>query len=115
MILKKYLPKNPVTIDCGAHNGADSERLFKVLGGTIHSFEPVDDLYLKLKRRASVNEGMFCYQIALSDTNGESEFYISEGESDGSSSLLPPLLHLKDHPRTLFQKKIVVKTKMLDT
>ncbi|HEV8082388.1 MAG TPA: FkbM family methyltransferase [Chitinophagaceae bacterium] len=112
---KNYLPKSPVIIDCGAHIGDDSRSLIKFLKGTVHSFEPVEELYARLKQNTSAYKNIFTYKLALSDCNGTSEFYVSEGESDGSSSLLPPLLHLKDHPRTLFRKKIIVETKTLDS
>jgi FkbM family methyltransferase len=58
---------------------------------------------------------MFTYQLALSDRNGLQEFYVSEGTSDASSSLLAPHDHLKDHPDTQFNKKITVSAKTLDS
>lgn len=115
ILLKKYLPANPVIIDCGAHDGADTielARLFK--GATIHSLEPVDQLFERLKRRTGNDKGIFIYQLALSDQTGFGEFHLSEGESDASSSLLQPMEHLKDHPLTKFQKTIQVKTMALD-
>jgi FkbM family methyltransferase len=115
IILRKYLPKNPICIDCGAHIGVDSISLAKILKGTVHSFEPVDELYNQLKRNSSPYKNIFTYKIALSDFNGPREFYLSEGESDASSSLLPPLLHLKEHPKVLFNQKILVETKTLDS
>ncbi len=115
VLFKKYLPKDPIIIDCGAHIGNDSLSLAKFLKGTIHSFEPVAELYDQLKQNTVNHKNILTYKLALSDSNGESEFYVSEGESDGSSSLLPPLLHLRDHPGTLFKKKIVVETRTLDS
>lgn len=115
VILKKYLPANPVIIDCGAHDGSDTVeliRLFKT--ASIHSFEPVDALFEKLKAHTVRFQNIHTYKLALSNTNGWSEFHISEGESDGSSSLLPPLEHLKDHPATKFNTIIKVKTITLD-
>lgn len=114
VILRKYVPKNPVMIDCGAHDGKDSVELTGVLKGTIHCFEPVNNLYERLKQRTKKYPGIFTYQIALSDKNGVEEFFLSEGESDASSSLLPPLSHLKDHPETLFREKVIVETLTLD-
>jgi FkbM family methyltransferase len=113
--LRKHLPKNPVMVDCGAHDGEDSVELLKKLGGTVHCFEPVNSIYKRLEKRKGSNKNMFTYEIALSDSNGSQEFYVSEGTSDASSSLLPPQDHLKDHPGTLFKKKIVVTTKTLDS
>jgi FkbM family methyltransferase len=114
-VLKCYLPKNPIIVDCGAHDGTDSVSLCKMLKGRVHSFEPVDEVYNRLKTNTANYKAISTYKLALSNENGLAEFYVSEGESDGSSSLLPPLQHLIDHPRTLFNRKIVVETKTLDT
>jgi FkbM family methyltransferase len=111
---KKYLPKNPIIIDCGAHDGADTVQLAKTFKGTVHAFEPVDAIFKRLQNRAKNFANVFCYQIALSDTNGTQKFYVSEGESDGSSSLLEPQDHLKDHPDTYFNETITVTTLTLD-
>ena len=43
------------------------------------------------------------------------DFYMSEGASDASSSLLEPKDHLADHPDTVFTNKIAVKTATLDS
>lgn len=115
VILKKYLPANPIIIDCGAHDGSDSvelARLFKK--ANIHSFEPVDILFKKLRAHTGSFQNIHTYQLALSNINGWSEFHVSEGASDGSSSLLQPLEHLKDHPDTKFNTTIKVKTNTLD-
>jgi FkbM family methyltransferase len=114
-VLKKYLPKHPIMIDCGAHDGADTIELEKILGGEIHAFEPVDDIYARLKRRTAVYPAIKCYQLALSDSNGKQSFYVSEGASDASSSLMEPQDHLVDHPDTKFTRKIEVQTQTLDS
>lgn len=115
VLLKKYLPASPVIIDCGAHDGSDTVELAKLFtNATIHSFEPIPHLFEKLQARTKAFERIHNYQLALSNSNGWSEFHVSEGESDGSSSLLPPLEHLKDHPSTRFNTTIQVKTSTLD-
>ena len=113
ILLKKYLPENPIVIDCGAHDGTDSIELAKILKGVIHCFEPVNGLFNKLQKNTIKYNNIKCYQIALSNKNGSQDFYLSEGRSDASSSLLEPLEHLKDHPDTLF-KKTTVNTITLD-
>jgi FkbM family methyltransferase len=115
IILKKYLPTNPVIIDCGAHDGADSVALAKLFkGATIHAFEPVKDLYTRLKENTRYFKNIITYPIALADVDGEMDFYISAGASDASSSLLEPEDHLTDHPDTFFKDKTTVKTITLD-
>lgn len=84
-ILKKYLPKNPVIIDCGAHYGGDSIELATILKGEVHSFEPVKSLYEILLSNTKNYPNISCYNVAFSDTTGKSNFYVSEGKSDASS------------------------------
>ena len=114
-LLKKYLPHNPVIIDCGAHDGSDSVELARMLKGEIHAFEPVENLFARLKVNAKKFPNIACYQIALSDKNGQQDFYISEGRSDASSSLLIPKEHIYDHPDTFFKSKISVNALTLDS
>jgi len=113
-ILKKYLPVNPVIIDCGAHVGIDSIELYKILGGEVHAFEPVDNIFTQLTKNTSAFSNIHCYKLALGDKNGSQFFYVSEGASDASSSLLEPKDHLLDHPNTTFNNKIEVQTLTLD-
>ena len=115
-VLKKYLPRNPVIIDCGAHDGSDSAGLAKQFRyGTVHAFEPVPGLFKRLQQNASTVSNIRCYPIALADQNGILDFHVSEGGSDASSSLLEPKEHLQDHPDTFFLKTIYVQAKTLDT
>lgn len=114
-MIKRHLPTNPVMLDCGAHEGKDSFDLLKCFGGSIHSFEPVPELFEKLKKKMQGIKNSYTYPIALSDVNGINEFYVSEGKSDGSSSLLAPKDHLISHPDTFFRKKVMVETKTLDS
>lgn len=112
--IKKFLPKSPVIIDCGAHDGSDSVELAKILKGRVHSFEPVEVIFKRLKQKTSGNSNILCYPYALSDSTGTQHFYVSEGQSDASSSLLKPKEHLADHPDTFFKEIIEVKTFTLD-
>lgn len=113
-VLKKYLPANPVMIDCGAHDGADTVELARILGGQIHAFEPVKEIFERLKKRTAPFSNIHCYNIALGDSNGAQFFFVSEGGSDASSSLLEPHEHLVDHPDTSFSNKIEVQVLKLD-
>jgi FkbM family methyltransferase len=113
--IKKFLPLNPVTIDCGAHDGADSVELSKVLGGPVHAFEALPHIYKRLLQRTKKDKLIFCYPLALSNTTGHQNFYVSEGNSDASSSLLQPKDHLLDHPDTYFNQTIEVQTITLDS
>ena len=115
VIFKKFLPTDPVIIDCGASDGSDSVELAKQFRkGKIHSFEPVDKLYQRLLQNTRDCDNVTCYPVALADQNGTMDFYVSAGASEGSSSLLEPMEHLKDHPDTFFNKRSSVPTKTLD-
>lgn len=115
VILKKYLPGNPVIIDCGSYDGSDSIELFKIFEeATIYAFEPVNELYKRLIENTKAYNNISCHPIALADKIGTMDFYISEGGSDASSSLLEPRDHLNDHPDTFFSNKVSVTTNTLD-
>jgi len=114
-IVKKYLPHKPVIVDCGAHNGSDSQRLQKYLNAFVYSIEPVPKIFNELTTNTKHNNKIKCYNLALSDKNGFATFFVSQGESEASSSLLKPSEHLIDHPSITFNEKIIVKTMTLDT
>ena len=113
--IKKYLPKNPIIIDCGANDGSDSVQLADAYSGQVHSFEPIENIFAALKLKTGKHSNIHCYQIALGDKNGEQNFFVSEGGSTGSSSLMEPKEHLNDHPETYFKKQIIVNTLTLNS
>ena len=114
-LIKKYLPSNPVIIDCGAHIGTDSIELSEIVGSTIFALEAVDEVYHRLKENTKSKNNIKCFNLALSNYDGEADFYLSSGGSDGSSSLLKPKTHLSDHPEVLFDEVVKVKCLKLDT
>lgn len=115
-LIKKHLPQNPVIIDCGAHVGADSIELSKILPKSkIYSFEPVPTIFKSLKNSTKNYNNIECFQIALSDKDGEAHFFVSSGESDASSSLMNPTGHKEFHPDVNFNEEILVQTMSLDS
>lgn len=113
--LRKYLPDRPLIVDCGAHDGADTVELAKIVRGTVFAFEPIESIYSKLVSRAARFKNIRTFKLALSNKNGQQEFYVSDGASDASSSLLEPAEHLKDHTDTFFSEVILVTTRTLDS
>lgn len=114
-LLKKYLPANPVIIDCGAHIGSDSIELARVFPKSkIYAFEPVPAIYDKLLKNTKRYKNIECCQLALSNIRGIASMYISSGLSDASSSLLKPTGHIKNHKEVFFNEIIDVKTITLD-
>ena len=115
-LIKKHLSNSPIVIDCGAHIGADSVEISKIFPKSkIYSFEPVPSIFKTLKNLTKNYSNIDCFQIALSDKDGESKFFISSGESDASSSLMNPTGHKEDHPEVRFDSEIIVKTMSLDS
>ena len=108
----KFLPTNPVIIDCGAHVGIDTIELAKIIGSKIYAFEAVEDVYAKLLINIS---NISCFNLALNSYDGTADFFVSSGSSDGSSSLLKPKEHINDHPDVYFEKINKVACRKLDT
>lgn len=121
--IKKLLRKeDTVILEIGANVGRDTQRfLDKFSNITLHCFEPDPRCIKKFKRRID-NKRCFLHELAISDENGESEFYLSGGSKPGhksqhinSSSLHEPTGHLKKHPWCTFKEKEIVKTMTLDS
>jgi 2-O-methyltransferase len=113
--IKKFIPSNAVIIDAGAHIGADSVELARMFpSATIHSFEPVPEIYSFLRHNTRKWSNIKCFDIALSNESGTTQMYVSSGASDASSSLQKPADHLADHADVSFEKEIQVQTLSLD-
>jgi FkbM family methyltransferase len=120
-----------VIFDIGACEGEDSVRyklLFK--NAVVYAFEPLPrniELMKKTFAQFGLDGQIRFYQLALSDENGETNFFVSSGtppnrkESDDweygnkSSSLYPPSELMSDKASWLkFNEVIPVKTLRLD-
>jgi 2-O-methyltransferase len=113
--IRDHLPSKPVIIDAGAHDGSDSIEMCRLFRGAIvHAFEPVPEIFERLKQHTQKFDRIKCYNLALGNRNGVQTMHISSGASDGSSSLLQPKQHLADHPDVFFNKDLLVQTVLLD-
>ena len=118
--VKKYLPVDPVIVEAGACDGTDSLIIAKYWSqGRLYAFEPVPELFDKLKSRCKKRKNMTCLPLALSDRTGTATFYLATSDKNpgvtvGSSSLLPPAEHLDYDPHILFPTSIKVETVSLD-
>jgi 2-O-methyltransferase len=118
--IKPYLPNNPVILEAGAFDGTETKLMSQIWPlAQIHAFEPVPELFQKLKRTCHATKNINTYQLALSDKEGFAEFHISEwvanpGVSLQSGSLLTPKEHLKYASQIVFPKKISVETISID-
>jgi 2-O-methyltransferase len=113
--IAKFLPEEPIIIEAGAHVGVDTLEMSKLWPlGHIHAFEPIPAIFQSLKENTSKSRNVTCYPLALSDSNGTADIFVSGGTSDGSSSLLAPKEHLTEHPSVTFTNKIAVSTVTID-
>lgn len=116
-VIAKYLPSNPVIIEAGAFDGADTVAMAKYWPeATIHALEPVPNAYQKLFNAAKdYTNKIYTYPVALSNQTGIMQMHVSNGPfGEQSSSLLPPKEHLQEHPEIEFTGVIEVETITLD-
>ena len=118
-LITQYLPDKPVIVEAGAFNGRDSIGLAsKKPHATIHSFEPVPEIFAELKKNTAGFGNILCYEYALSSITGLSDFYISEhpkkpGKICQAGTLLKPKDRLLKSPIS-YPRVINVKTITLD-
>jgi FkbM family methyltransferase len=82
--------------------------------GVVHAFEPVPELFAKLKKRTAGAPNVSTYDCALGARSGQAMLHVSSGRSDASSSLLRPTGHLEVHPRVTFAASVQVPCVSLD-
>jgi FkbM family methyltransferase len=112
MYLQAIGPK--VILDVGAADGTDTiEYALAFPDATVHAFEPLPSNFELLTRAVKSHDlaqRVFCHPIALSDREGELDFWVSGGqEVNGmpwpySSSLLEPEQHPHFYPAITFAK-----------
>jgi len=124
-IFSKLLQKNnPVILEIGACTGEDSLAFLREFSDIqLHCFEP-DPRSVKIHRNTVKDPRCHLHQIAISDVDGEAEFYQSTGSDETgecsewlqSSSLKTPKNHLEVYPWCKFKENTVkVPTRSLDS
>lgn len=114
-VIARILPSDPVIVEAGAHIGTDTASFARFWpAATIHAFEPVPTLFTQLEARTAQFPNVHRYQLAVGDYKGSSTLFLSEGASDGSSSLLPPKDVLHIHPDITFDHQLSVEATTLD-
>lgn len=117
--IKSLLPDNPIILEAGAFDGKDTQRLSNTWPlGTIHSFEPVPEIFELLQQSTKELSNVACYPLALSDTSGFQEFYVAEhpkkpGKPCQAGSLKKPSERLAWSP-IIYPKTLMVPTTTLD-
>lgn len=124
-LVKQLLQKdNPVILEIGIATGEDSLGfLHQFPNVQLYCFEP-DPRCIENHKSKVQDPRCKLYEVAISDVDGQAEFYQSSGHYDESqkgkdwlqsSSLKTPKNHLKVHPWCQFENKIIVQTQRLDT
>lgn len=107
--ISKFLPKNAIIVEAGAHVGIDTIEMAKLWpSSTIYAFEPVPDIFEQLEKNTKNYKNVICVKMGLSDKEGIDKLFVSSGSSDGSSSLLKPKKHLELHPKVKFEDSIEI-------
>jgi len=110
-IIKQYLSDDAIILDAGAYNGNDTvDFAMTFQKGLIYAIEPVQSIYNELIISTNRYNNIKCFNLALDDSIGEKEIYISSGYSVQSSSLLKPKEHLIKFPDCQFNSCETVKT-----
>jgi FkbM family methyltransferase len=111
----KYINDDCNIIEAGANKGYDTVHLSQVFkNGIIYAVEPINHHYKELKERTKGLTNVRLFNLALHSENGESEMFVSSGNTIGSDTLLQPKEHLTIHPDIHFNEKQKVKTIKLD-
>jgi FkbM family methyltransferase len=101
-------------VEAGGHLGEDTIKLHKMFPeANIYTFEPTDDLYLKLRSLVKDVKNITIIPYALSDKNGEANFYLEETGDGGASSLLPASEFFKQYVGN--ERETTVGTIRMDT
>ena len=85
-VQKKYkyvfygIKEGDICFDCGTHVGLISD-IFLQMGAVVHAFEPQSCLFNMLKYKYK-DKHIFLNNAAVSDTDGKTDFYTSDSESN---------------------------------
>jgi FkbM family methyltransferase len=119
---------NPTILEIGCNDGRHTLWILEMFENpTIFCFEPDPRAIARFRKNVGYHPKISLFEIALSDTNGETTFYQSGGQRneqqteempggwDLSGSIRKPKDHLIVYPWVIFDKTITVKTTTLDT
>ena len=92
--------KDLTVYDIGASYGDVAVMLAKLSNvSTTYAFEPIPEVFQRLRERVNAFSNVICYNIALGAQNGPATFYQSKS-SPSSSLLTMGMLHKSEFPKT---------------
>jgi FkbM family methyltransferase len=118
-VIKPFLSDHPIIVEAGAFDGHDTRKMVAQWPqGTVHTFEPVPEIYERLLKNTNMLSNVHQHPLALSDHTGTSEFYISEkptkpGVASQAGSIHKPKERLSHSP-IIFPRTTTVQTITLD-
>lgn len=108
-------PRPNTVLDIGANNGQFAEAAFRAFpGATVYSFEPITECYERLLLMREQQPTLRPIQIALSDRDGEMDFWLSRFRDSSSIQEMMPT-HTEAWPHTEIEAKIRVPIARLDS
>ncbi|MCH9811867.1 FkbM family methyltransferase [bacterium] len=117
--LAKFLPKNPIILECGAHNGTDTAAMARYWkNGFVYAIEASPFTFTVLQKNTKGLKNVKLFPIALGWENGYAEFHVSKHPNfphKGQCSLLPSN-HDEHQPGNLyvFDEIVTVPVMTLD-
>ncbi|GAF81551.1 unnamed protein product [marine sediment metagenome] len=122
--IKKLLKKEkPVILEIGAHDGADTIAFLQIIKKVkLYCIEPNPEAISKFKerilelrkRKRKIDCSLF--EIAISDKNGNVEFYLTSKNEYSAQATLKKPKEVSNQSQNIWEngKTIIVKTKKLD-
>jgi len=111
-LVKKYDLKINGVIHIGAHYGQEFTIYENNEIKNQIFFEPLEKNFKVLE--SEINGKYPIFKLALGNKTGEVEMFVESANSGMSSSVLEPLIVLKQYPHIIFNEKEIVQMKRLD-
>ena len=114
--IAKMLPKNPVVVEIGAYTGGDTVEMALLWPkGAIYAFEPIPEIFERLKFKTRFFKNIHIFNLAVSDSDVDKRQMFVSNNGCSSSLLEPTDEHLKEFAAVSFDLSIKVKNiRLLD-
>ena len=113
-LINKYNLTIKGIIHIGAHYGQEYSSYVENNIKNLIFFEPLKNNYQALLNNIQLSDTVKAYNIALGNTVGQIEMFVETANQGMSSSILEPVIHLKQYPSITFNNKEMVNIDRLD-